>query len=141
MRYVVEQGKVVRFDDVRGYGFIDPGDGTEDIFMHANDLTDEKHLYKPGALVEFRVEQGDRGLKASMVSLVEPAPSSQRTVAVSAGNSEDSDDLCDLLSPREFQQELTEVLLESAPTLTAAQIVQVRKGLDRLARGHGWLGS
>ncbi|KRV50447.1 DNA-binding protein [Wenjunlia vitaminophila] len=139
------QGRVVRFDDVRGYGFIVPDEGDEDIFMHANDLLDEKHLYKPGALVEFRVGQGERGPKASLVRLVEPAPTRSVSAPVATGPATaegvDEDGMCDVLSAREFRQELTETLLEVAPTLTGAQIVQVRQGLDRLARGHGWLAS
>ncbi|WP_340558735.1 cold-shock protein [Streptomyces sp. GSL17-111] len=142
-------GRVVRFDDVRGYGFIVPDDGGEDIFMHANDLRDEKNLYKPGAVVEFRLEHGDRGPKASMVSLAEGAaprgaggaPTSERfsQAAFAADTDGDEDVLCDVLSPQEFRQELTEALLESVPTLTGEQIVAVRQRLDRLARGHGWL--
>ena len=34
-------GKMLRFDEVRGYGFIVPDDGNEDVFVHANDLLEE----------------------------------------------------------------------------------------------------
>ncbi|MBW1601371.1 cold shock domain-containing protein [Streptomyces sp. JJ66] len=131
-------GKVVRFDDVRGYGFIVPDDGGEDIFMHANDLQDDKSLYRPGAVVEFELGHGERGPKASVVSVVEAAPG--RSGGAQPGYvGEDEDVLCDVLSTREFRQELTEALLESAPTLTGAQILQVRQAVGRLARDHHWL--
>lgn len=69
---VVMQGEIVRFDHVKGYGFIAPKDGGEDVFLHVNDLLDEKHLMVPGAIVEFVREAGDRGPKASSVHLVTP---------------------------------------------------------------------
>ncbi|ONI82842.1 DNA-binding protein [Actinosynnema sp. ALI-1.44] len=127
-------GKVLRFDDVRGYGFIAPDDGGEDVFMHANDLRDEKFLFTPGTAVEFDVVEGDRGLKASSVKIVD------RGQARTNANA-DEEVMCDVLSPRELMQELTEALLEAAPTLTAAQIVQVRQRIAKLAHAHGWLES
>lgn len=134
VRCGVISGKVLRFDDVRGYGFIAPDDGGEDVFMHANDLRDEKFLFTPGTAVEFDVVEGDRGLKASSVKIVD-----RGQVRANAG--QDDEVLCDVLSPRELMQELTEALLEAAPTLTAAQIVQVRQRIAKLAHAHGWLES
>jgi CspA family cold shock protein len=131
----VVSGKVLRFDDVRGYGFIAPDDGGEDVFMHANDLRDEKFLFTPGTTVEFDVVEGDRGLKATGVRVLERGP------ARSSSSSADDEVMCDVLSPRELMQELTEALLEAAPTLTAAQIVQVRQRIAKLAHAHGWLES
>lgn len=131
-------GKVLRFDDVRGYGFIAPDDGGEDVFMHANDLRDEKFLFTPGTTVEFDVVEGDRGLKASSVRVVERGPTRS---ASGGGPAADDEVMCDVLSPRELMQELTEALLEAAPTLTAAQIVQVRQRIAKLAHAHGWLES
>lgn len=127
-------GKVLRFDDVRGYGFIAPDDGGEDVFMHANDLRDEKFLFTPGTAVEFDVVEGDRGLKASSVKILDRSPARSAT-------GQDDEVMCDVLSPRELMQELTEALLESAPTLTAAQIIQVRQRIAKLAHAHGWLES
>ncbi|MCE7004474.1 cold shock domain-containing protein [Kibdelosporangium philippinense] len=127
-------GKVLRFDDVRGYGFIAPDDGGEDVFMHANDLRDEKFLFTPGTTVEFEVVEGDRGLKASSVKILDRGQAR-------ASSSQDDEVMCDVLSPRELMQELTEALLEAAPTLTAAQIVQVRQRIAKLAHAHGWLES
>ena len=40
---------------------------------------------------------------------------------------------------RVFATEVTEQLLQSVPTLTGAQIVQVRQALVELATRHGWV--
>jgi cold shock protein len=124
-------GRIVRFDDVRGYGFIAPDDGGEDVFVHANDLRDEKNRYRAGLRVGFEVEDGDRGLKASDVHLLEQ-PKKQRAA-------DDEEILCDVLSYADFSLELTEGLLDAAPTLTAAQIVQVRRRVMELVRSHNWV--
>ncbi|WP_327682171.1 cold-shock protein [Kitasatospora sp. NBC_00458] len=136
-------GKVLRFDEVRGYGFIAPDDGGEDIFMHANDLLSEKHVIQPGIRVSFESEMGDRGRKASDVRLIEggqttAAPASAKTVRAGLDS---EDGLCDVLSAAEFQQELTEALLRTVPTLTGAQLVQVRACAIELSRAHGWIES
>ena len=34
-------GRVVRFDEIKGYGFIAPSDGGEDVCVHANEITVE----------------------------------------------------------------------------------------------------
>ncbi|NED08770.1 cold shock domain-containing protein, partial [Streptomyces sp. SID6648] len=68
-------GKVLRFDEVKGYGFIAPEEGGEDVFMHANDLVDEKYLYQAGSSVEFFLESGEKGPKASEIRLsYQPSP-------------------------------------------------------------------
>jgi CspA family cold shock protein len=144
----VLRGKVVRFDQVRGYGFIASGEGGEDLFVHANDLLDDKYAFLPGTVVEFEEEDGERGPKAAAVRVIEgPARVTDQvphrapvvTKAGAAEGSGDDDGLCDVLAAGEFVQETTEVLLDAAPTLTAAQIVQVRQRLVALARQHQWI--
>ncbi|MFH8368408.1 cold-shock protein [Streptomyces sp. NPDC018031] len=139
-------GKVVRFDEVRGYGFITPDNGTEDVFMHVNDLLDDKYLFRPGLRVTFEVEEGERGPKASDVRIVEQSgtvPPARTVPALGtapsqpAGGADDS--VCDLLSVGEFQHELTEALLRAVPSLTAAQVLQVRSTVSELARTHRWI--
>lgn len=121
-------GKIVRFDPVRGYGFAAPDTGGEDVFVHVNDLEVDKGLIVPGVAVEFVVDEGGRGLKASHVRTLPGAPA---TAA--------DDGMCDALSVKEFTDEVTESLLAAAPSMTAAQIVEVRRHLVGLAAGHGWV--
>ncbi|MEU8784998.1 cold shock domain-containing protein [Streptomyces sp. NPDC048637] len=140
-------GTVVRFDEVRGYGFLAPDTGGEDVFVHVNDLRDDKHLFRSGIRVEYTAEAGDRGLKASDVQLLEPVRTTAvRRQAPVAGGPErpgsaesDEDLLCDVLSHTEFRNELTEALLDAAPSLTAAQLVQVRRRVLELVQAHNWI--
>jgi cold shock protein len=129
---VVATGKVLRFDDTRGYGFIAPDDGGDDVFMHANDLLDEKYLFRAGVRVEFDISDGDRGLKASEVRVVDRD---------SVTHDVRDDTLCDVLSSSGFQREVTEALIESVPTVSAAQIQQIRQTMLRLAGKHNWIES
>ncbi|WP_255823236.1 cold-shock protein [Amycolatopsis sp. GM8] len=123
---LVVTGKVVRFDEMRGYGFVAPDDGGEDVFVHVNDLDVDKRLVAPGAIVEFTMEDGERGPKASNVRIVR-----------NAGRSGGDDDY--LPMGLDFREELTESLLTGVPTLTAEQVVRVRKTVLDLVNQHGWL--
>jgi cold shock protein len=137
----VATGKVVRFDEFRGYGFVAPDTGGEDVFIHVNDLDFDKHLIGPGALVEFDVDDGDRGPKASRVRILS-RPVSQSTAPNIKNNFSRpvaDDSLCDVLSTKEFLDEVTEILLNASPTVTAEQILRIREGLVRIADSHGWI--
>jgi cold shock protein len=141
----VATGKVIRFDELRGYGFIAPDNGSEDVFVHANDLLDGKSLFRPGQHVVFEVEDGERGLKASGVRIdpnIATAPVRHAVTTATrpvGGTAEAEDGMCDLLSGAEFQHELTEVLLAVVPTLTGAQILETRKRVTELAASHNWV--
>jgi CspA family cold shock protein len=136
------EGKVIRFDEIRGYGFVAPSSGGEDVFLHVNDLEFDKRLLGPGVFVKFDVEDGDRGLKASRVGLVDrehraaapaPKPSLVKEVV--------DDGMCDVLTVKEFLEEVTESLLGTAPAITGEQIILIRQRLAQLARNHGWVES
>jgi len=124
-------GRVVRFDSARGYGFISPDDGGEDVFLHVNDMLMPESQIRRGVAVEFEIEDGERGPKASDVRLARGADGKPLTP--------DDDVLCDVLNTEEFTREVTEALLSSAPSLTGEQILQVRQGLAQFAKHHGWV--
>jgi len=58
-------GTVKWFNDAKGYGFITPDDGSEDLFAHfsAINMSGFKTL-KEGQKVEFEVKRGPKGLQA-----------------------------------------------------------------------------
>jgi cold shock CspA family protein len=131
----------VRFDEFRGYGFVAPDTGGEDVFIHVNDLDFNKHLIAPGMLVEFEVEDGDRGPKASRVRILS-RPTGQSALPHTSNTSPRpaaDDNLCDVLSAKEFLDEVTETLLNASPTVTAEQVLRIRQDLLRFADAHGWI--
>ncbi|MFI7383681.1 cold-shock protein [Streptomyces sp. NPDC049813] len=130
-------GRVVRFDGARGYGFIAPDDGGEDVFLHVNDLLIPESYLRTGLKVAFDIEEGERGPKASSVQLAEGA-----TAPAPGRGAVDGDDvMCDVLRVDEFTNEVTELLLRAAPSLTGEQILAVRRELVQSGRKHGWVDS
>ncbi len=61
-------GKVKWFNDTKGFGFITPDDGGEDLFAHfsAINMPGFKTL-KEGQKVSFEVMQGPKGKQASNI--------------------------------------------------------------------------
>lgn len=127
---VMVSGRVVRFDSTRGYGFIAPESGGDDVFLHVNDMLVPEALISAGVMVEFEIENGERGPKAAGVRLA-PGETGKPSAPY-------DDSLCDVLSTKELTREITEALLTAAPSLTGQQILQVRGELVQLAKSHGW---
>jgi cold shock CspA family protein len=67
-----------------------------------------------------------------------PAPQVEAQVPAKDQGSDD-EQMCDVLSPAEFGQEMTELLLNSVPTLTGQQVLEVRQTVLEAARKHGWM--
>jgi cold shock CspA family protein len=132
-------GRVVRFDGARGYGFIAPDHGGEDVFLHVNDIEIPESYLRSGLAVEFEIEDGDRGLKASGVRLAEDEDGNPITPPQPVRRAAADDSLCDVLGQDEYQHEVTEALLAAVPGLTGEQILRIRSALAGLARKHGWL--
>lgn len=132
-------GKVVRFDDLRGYGFITPDIGGDDVFLHANDLEMEKTQAKRGARVSFEIEEGERGRFATGVRLSTASAPTHRSATDIDDSISTPDDYFDVLSVDEFHHLTTEMLLRITPPLTGHQILEVRSNLEQLARRHAWI--
>jgi CspA family cold shock protein len=136
----VTRGQVVRFDQVKGYGFIAPEAGGEDVFLHVNDLLDPKYLIRPGVQVDYVEEQGDRGLKASSVQVVGSAAAANgRAAGPEPTKLAEDDDYVDVISEENFSREVTEILLAADPELKAAQIKAIRLAFANLGKRYGWV--
>lgn len=162
-------GKVVHFDANRGFGFLAPESGGADVFLHINDIDIDEADLKPGAQVEFEVEETDRGSKATNVSVIGAAPAA----APRGGRRDDHDHGRDrdhgqrgdhgaradhgrdrgdraarrpqrgsdsaVLDSAAFTEEITELLLDSSGALTAAQIIAIRGRVTDFAIARGWV--
>jgi cold shock protein len=65
-------GTVKWFNADKGYGFITPAEGGDDVFVHFSAITAEGYRsLNEGAKVEYEVEQGPKGLQATNVTIVE----------------------------------------------------------------------
>lgn len=66
------RGRVKRFDEKKGYGFIQQDTGGPDVFVHYSDVAgDGFRTLSPGDEVEFELIEGDKGLKAINVRKVD----------------------------------------------------------------------
>ena len=66
----MDNGTVKSFDDVKGYGWIVPTDGTKDLFVHQrNILNDDVKTLPIDARVTYESRTNEKGLEAINVSL------------------------------------------------------------------------
>jgi CspA family cold shock protein len=64
-------GTVKWFNDSKGFGFIAPSDGSQDVFVHFSALSgDGFKTLAEGARVEFEVAQAAKGPQARNVRVV-----------------------------------------------------------------------
>lgn len=62
------KGVVKFFNDRKNYGFIEPEDGSEDLFVHRSDI--ESDTLNEGDEVEFDTEEGEKGPRAANVKKI-----------------------------------------------------------------------
>ena len=63
----MSNGIVKFFNEFKGFGFIAPDDGSKDVFVHKNGLTEK---ITEGDKVSYDVEEGQKGLNAINVKVI-----------------------------------------------------------------------
>lgn len=81
-------GKVKWFNDAKGFGFIEPEAGGEDVFAHFSAIQmDGFRTLKQGGRVRFEIVQGPKGQLAQNIAMIDapaeeaPSPPSTNTAA------------------------------------------------------------
>ena len=64
-----KKGKVKWFNSNKGFGFIEPEDGSKDLFVHYSEIQDDGgyRTLEEGQLVVCEVEDGEKGPSAKKV--------------------------------------------------------------------------
>jgi CspA family cold shock protein len=63
-------GTVKWFNESKGFGFIAPSDGGEDVFVHFSAIqSDGFRTLQEGQTVQYEVEKGPKGLQATQVQV------------------------------------------------------------------------
>jgi len=63
----MNRGMVKFFNDTKGFGFIAPENGGDDIFVHTTGLNDD---IRENDSVSYEVEEGRKGLNAVNVTII-----------------------------------------------------------------------
>ncbi len=63
----MQEGTVKFFNGTKGFGFISPSNGGEDVFVHVSGLHDE---IRENDKVSFEVQNGKKGLNAVNVKVI-----------------------------------------------------------------------
>ena len=72
-------GTVKWFNDAKGFGFIEPEAGGEDVFAHFSAIQmDGFRTLKQGGRVSFELVQGPKGQLAQQIAPIEGEPEAQQ---------------------------------------------------------------
>jgi CspA family cold shock protein len=63
----MQEGTVKFFNETKGFGFITPSNGGQDIFVHVSGLIDE---IREKDTVSYEVQNGQKGLNAVNVKVI-----------------------------------------------------------------------
>jgi len=63
----MQEGTVKFFNETKGFGFIKPANGGQDIFVHVSGLIDE---IRENDQVTFEIQNGKKGLNAVNVKVI-----------------------------------------------------------------------
>ena len=67
-------GVVKWFNNAKGYGFVTPDDGQQDVFIHFSAIEMEGYrTLKEGDRVKFEIGEGPKGLHALKIQAAEPS--------------------------------------------------------------------
>ena len=87
--YVMSTGQVKWFNNAKGFGFILPDEGGDDLFAHYSAIgMDGYKTLKAGQLVSFETIQGPKGLHAANIMPVSESDNSEET-SVSPGQEDE----------------------------------------------------
>ncbi len=64
---IMNEGTIKFFNEAKGFGFITPKDGGQDVFVHASGLNES---VRENDTVSYSVENGQKGLNAVNVNVI-----------------------------------------------------------------------
>jgi cold shock protein len=66
-----DTGTVKWFNHDKGFGFIQPDNGDDDVFVHNSALKDNIHRLDQGQKVSYEVEEGPKGPLADNIEILD----------------------------------------------------------------------